>query len=1191
MSNKIQLLSCNDPFNRSKRILQQIEHCSIMTVEGYLKNSPIYDSEELFIVHIDGRRIEKVEYETMVVPKGSYISIMPAIHSGGGGGGKSVVSLLAGLALAYVSFGVGGLASGKAWGAAAASWTTAGTIAAAATMFVGGMLINRLTPAPKIDKMSDQQQTQTYSWGKLQPLQGQGNSVGITYGSVRAAPQILAQYVSVQGDKQFLNILLCAGEGPLDLVEDIKINENPIANFKDVEVEIRLGTNDQSPISYFGDTYADLSLGYNLDSVGTWRTQRLNTNTTQGLEIQIEMPAGLCHINDSGKNQNGWVRIDAEYKLAEEVEWQPWLSNLQITDNKTTPLRRVFRKDNLPIGQYEVRVQCSAKSGTSVTKDVNSISWSQVSSVMYDDFQRPNKALVGIRALATDQLSGGMPSITYEQKRMTVWVYNPDSGEYEQKAADNPAWACYDLIHYCRRILNIHTRQWVYKVYGAKKEKMVYADFERWAERCDKMDLKVDLYVETKGQLYSKLHDLSIVGRGMIIQRGTKFGCICDMPSDPVMLFNMGNIIDGSFSESFIELSERANEIELTFPNREKNWEKDIIQVYGEDWDDDAVIKNPTAVSIDGISRWKQAYRQAVYMLKGSQYNIRTVSFEADIDAIACQVGDVILVQHDLPIWGFGGRLLGGNRNSLKLDREVRLLADVDYEIMVKDSLTDTIATIKIESIAADITTDTISLSEPLDFDPAPYDDTYTFGEIDKSAKPFRLINISRSSEQTRTLSALEYIPEIYDENYDFPEIDYSANENEIRNLVAADSFDEDGTYYTNISWTAPRTSNDKVRLFADDKLIAEVMSGETYFRWEPEEWGNVTIRAVALNNFGMEISSKTIVHHVASPLPADVPSFSVSFVNQSKQFIFDWMTPDSINPIDGYEIRRGQAWSAAQPIKRIDGRNMIRDSFIAVRGRSQFWICAYNRYGYSPIPIAFEIDVAQMPGQDIIEAVPDYEETGTIEGYGELLNGSLIQWSGLTVGFIKSHTWGELKEMDWISGTMGPVTATGQIVDIGKAASIIVWIDEIWAVVPDQPSFWEYQASFDGINYSDWRPLPTSEIEGRYFIFRVAIRGVNRGGVLRSANLLIDVPENEVKISAMQIPKEGIYINFVPQFVRNPTIQITPNNESLLVEKTEISGAGCFVRLLKGELVGTTEKEYAPMPVAGEADIFATGF
>ena len=1183
----INILSIRNPFSRSDRTIQKVEFSAVMTVEGYVRQSPIFFDGEHYHVTVNGGLVDPKEYRTITINEGSYITICPVV-AGGSGGGKSIVSLIASLALAYVSFGVGGLASGGAWGAAAATWTTTGMLMAAATMFLGGMLISRLTPTPKMDKQQDSDQTQTYSWGNLQPLQGQGHSVGITYGTVRAAPQILSQHVSTSGDKQYLNILLCAGEGPMDKFENLRINDNPIENFKDIIVDTRLGTNTQSAISYFGDTYADMSLNYDLNTIGTWRIQRLNTNATQGLEIQIELPAGLCHMGDTGKTQSGWVRIDAMYRRVGETVWTGWLSGFEISAAQTSPLRRVFRKDDLEIGQYEVQVRCSAKSGTSATKDVNSMTWSQVSSVLYDDFRRPNRALVGIRALATDQLSGGLPSITYEQTRSTVWVYNPNKGIYEEEAADNPAWACYDLVHYCRKLQHPLTREWQFKVYGAKKDKIIYSDFKSWADWCVKMNLKVNLFIEQKGQLDSKMQDISIVGRGRVIRRGTKFGCICDMPTEPVQLFTMGNIVSGSFNVSYLELPERANEVEITFPNREKNWEKDIIQVYGKDWDNDDTIKNPTSISMDGITSWEQAYRQAKYMLKSSEYIIETISFDADVDAIACQVGDVILVQHDLPKWGFGGRILGGNQTSLRLDREAFMQLGSVHEIRVKNSQTDEIVQREIEPVSEDTTTTTLILKDPLGFDPEPYDDVYTFGEIDKSAKPFRLIETRRSSDQTRTLTALEHIPEIYLENYDFPQIDYVANDGEIRNLIAANSFSEDGTYRVNISWTAPRSDISKVRLTINGKKIAEIQPSETFYQWEPTLWGNVAITAIAINNLGLEVSSVGKVHYVTSPIPDDVPQFEVTFISQGKQFVFDWVVPEGLNPISGYEIRRGQAWEAGQAVKRIDGRQIIREDLVAVRGRSKFWICAYNKYGYSLNPLACDIDVEQMPGRDVVDTIYDYEETGEVSGYGELIGGSLVQWSGLTVEYINSHLWAELKDMDWLNGCMGSVVVVGKVIDIGKPASVIIWTDEIWSQVPDKPSLWEYQSSFDNAIYSDWRPLPLTEVEGRYFKFRITVRGVARSGILQNGNLIFDVPENTVKLPAVEVPIQGVYVSFTPGFVRAPTIQVTPNDEALVVEKTQISGDGCFIKLFKLEW---KNNQFVQTATEGFADLFATGF
>lgn len=251
--NKITLVTTPNPFNHSSKTIKKLNYNSVATLEGYLKESPIYDPKEHFLVVVNGKIVPKDQYGVTSLNKGSFISIVPRISMGGGGTGKSILSLVAGLALAYVSFGVGGIASGGLWGSAMATWTTGGMIAAAATMFVGGMLINRMTPRPKIDRGGSggsDAEARSYTWGRLQPMQGQGNAVGITYGNVQAPTQILAQYVSVEGDKQYLNVLLCAGEGPLDKIENLKINDNPIENYQGVQVEYRMGTTRKSQFHF-----------------------------------------------------------------------------------------------------------------------------------------------------------------------------------------------------------------------------------------------------------------------------------------------------------------------------------------------------------------------------------------------------------------------------------------------------------------------------------------------------------------------------------------------------------------------------------------------------------------------------------------------------------------------------------------------------------------------------------------------------------------------------------------------------------------------------------------------------------------------------------------------------------------------------------------------------------------------------
>jgi len=89
---------------------------------------------------------------------------------------------------------------------------------------------------------------------------------------------------------------------------------------------------------------------------------------------------------------------------------------------------------------------------------------------------------------------------------------------------------------------------------------------------------------------------------------GTKYGPVWDAISEPVQMFGMGNIIKGTFNEEFLPTNDRANAIEVTFTNKDKNYERDTVTVYGSDYDTDNDDKT-TQVTCNGITDYKQAYR------------------------------------------------------------------------------------------------------------------------------------------------------------------------------------------------------------------------------------------------------------------------------------------------------------------------------------------------------------------------------------------------------------------------------------------------------------------------------------------------------------------------------------------------------------------------------------------------------
>ncbi|AJQ29637.1 host specificity factor TipJ family phage tail protein [Pelosinus fermentans] len=683
---------------------------------------------EDYIVSINGNVVE--DAKAQLVNSDDWLAVCPVV----GKSGRGWFRIIGTLALGYFTGSLAktwGTTWGSTFGGASGFWAN---MAAGAVNMIGGNLINHWFPPIKADRAAEV--NPSYNWGNAQSQTGQGNALAVTYGTMRTAGQVLAQHVSSDNEDQYLNILLCGGEGPIDSISDIRINDNPISYYRKVTAEPLLGTNDQKAISNFNDTYDDQSLAYELNKDGTWATQQTEGSAVEGLEVTLQFPYGLYYAKDDGSLGDASVTVKIEYQKVGSENWA-YFATATINAHQNTAFFRTYRLDNLTAAQYEVRVQCTDKSGIS-TRYSTRVYWTQLSSIMYDDFARPGKVLIGIKALATSQLSGGVPIITWLQTREKVWVWNAETSKYEQKSATNPAWAAYDMIHRCRQIKNIHTDNYEFVVQGVQTSRAVYQDFVRWADFCEDRNLTFNYIFDTANVLWTLLQKPEGVGRGKVIMRGTKFGCVCDAPGDPVQLFTVGNILTDKFKETFVSLKDRANAIEVSFPNKDKAYEKDVITAYADDYDE-STEPNITQITLDGVTTVEQAYREAKYRLRLNQYLVRTVEHSADIDAIACQINDVVLLVHDVPQWGFSGRLLAATATTVQLDREVTLepyksnVVAIQITNLAATTCQDvqSIVTVGVQGVRSETITDTITLTNAMPTVPLKWD-LYSFGETNK---------------------------------------------------------------------------------------------------------------------------------------------------------------------------------------------------------------------------------------------------------------------------------------------------------------------------------------------------------------------------------------------------------------------------------------------------------------------------
>lgn len=1249
-------------------------------------------------IQIDGRKVDAVveDISKLPVKRDSVIVVMPRVAKGG----KSILGLIAVIALSVVAMGVGNLLAvgGGSFFAGGAAWGAASYIGAAAVMFLGNSLVSRFF-APKIDagKYGDKEDP-TYSWSGVSTMDGQGNGIAITYGKVKSGGQSIMKFTSNDGNDQYFNWLVAAGEGELS-ISDIKLNSNPVENYESVTLDIRNGTNDQDVIQNFNDTILTKSVAYEIAN-NEWRTDQLEGNSTEGIIIEVECQNGLYHANDNGSLGTAWVDIRAQYALVGSDDWTTFVqagryaknnalgavvvdssrrndkyrviissakdsdgyvidnqirvrvvekifdgesktitkgetgtidiygfrfdkakllaaskglytiemadSENRITGAKAGNVRRQFRVDNLPAGRYKVRVTVTDRSAKiDSSRDAVRIWWTQLSSIIYDDFCYPGVALLGIKAKATDQLSGGQPQLEFIKERATIYAWNPATQAYEGKAANNPAWAAYDFIHGAERLMDINNHAYVYEYKGVPKELMLYDQFKQWADNCDRLNLKINLEVTTIKDFWTIVNqDIAPVGRGMVVQFGTKFGCIYDHATQPVQLFTMGNIVQGSFSLSYLSTDERADSIELTYVDAEKEYEKTTLTIYSDDYDTLDIPNQPTQIAMHGITSYEQAYREGKYQLYCNRLLTKTISFKADVEAIGCMVGDVIQVAHDVPQWSISGRVLEALDDGsviLPIDPDEITMSTDQYDLMIRSSEDNTLTTYSLTSLSGAYgEVKAVAVGNKIN---AEDGDLFSLGKVESVVKPFTVTGITRSKDLEYTITAIEYADGIFDENYTIPPKDTTIitdpNAVDVINLDAHQVGWKDklGRQMSHlyISWAMPegaQADSFTVLLSKDTGRTWSVLTTTTNMSAEADVTAYTVYYVKVITNYRLRQSSGAVcgpVSEGSDELPPNVTKLDVEVLhNGTRRYYWDFDYPNP-NDIAGFRFKYIQGsvanWNTgflvqdglitAQPYETATVRQGVHTIMIkavdnAGQESANFATCLVDFGEPLEDNVLYKLDFSSNHWSNI-------QTSGSVmlDGYIHSKQNSThyiapgnYYWDSPTANF-----WGSLMYQDFYVEATLTAPASGNfyvLYDIVNAANIL------YKVIDRDNIYKQYSTKFK-VN------------AGERISLRFEAPSGSEETVLKKLIAVIDVPDREEHFEKLVIPAEGLELPIVTPNYQTTAVKIDSISSTLqgTYQLDIVSRTPCKIRFYRIN----NDAGWSRDPVAVTADVTWQGF
>jgi hypothetical protein len=413
----------------------------------------------------------------------------------------------------------------------------------------------------------------------------------------------------------------------------------------------------------------------------------------------------LTFLNPDSSTHTASRVVTGEWQLTDpainQVEVLTWSAGyIDFNGASQSPLYNRTSIYGLAPGKYDVRVtkygsgripstiQPGDNFGSAIGQDI----WMHsVNEVALLDLSYPNMILIGVRALATGQLAGSQINITaLIEHGLRTLDTNIMPGALQAFEEDNPACVTADMM--------------LDGLYGGGQSPGITApnidrfidEWISWAELNDQLvadgnggNIRRHVFngvFDSESNLWDSVNVVGRMSRSQVIPLGRDYGVFVDQPDTPCQIFSVGNIAQDSFNETWVAIDDRANQVEIQFADSTRFYKQDNPIVYMDPalQDTGQIIKN---VRIDGkgITVPAQAWHLARFKQRCNQFLLRTGSFRCDVDAIAARPGNVIILQHDVPEWGWGGRTLQGSSTSVvNIDRDdLPFVSGTSYSLII----------------------------------------------------------------------------------------------------------------------------------------------------------------------------------------------------------------------------------------------------------------------------------------------------------------------------------------------------------------------------------------------------------------------------------------------------------------------------------------------------------------------------
>jgi len=735
--NCLKIISVVNPFDLSDRNVENVPFTGQNLSDIINKYAAGMDE---VIVHVNQMKLDPVEKEkyNLALKAGDEIVLIPAVRDV-----------------------VGAIVAVASWVATSAGYASVTAMLVSTAIAIGvsigiAYLIRAIGSSPDDAEIES---TSTYSWSPA-TVQRQGTPVPRRYGTNKEFGNIIAAWRAPDGADETLYTLISFGDGPDGgiVADSIYINNQPADNYDGVTTAERKGTLSQSAVfSTLKCEYQPAIEVINVADGGgayTWTTPDKDFNW---LEIALKYSGHL--VKEDGGVRTQYVAIKIEISAHGAETWYTLADEILVCAN--WPMQKNYVSTGTYTGGSPVSITKGTRCDIRVTKTntgrlfmsnrASRYLWlATVREVINTAFTYPGLALLGISALATENLSGSL-QISCIRKGRIVNVY--DGSSWALEWSDNPVWVIWDIL--TRPVISGDGDGTPYAIerYDGIDPARLTPYLDEWYDAADYFD---DLISDGQGDtqkriifngvfdesttVWEAVNRVCAMARCEVLRIGRNYTILVDKPytGNPVQLFSAGNIKPGSYRKNYIDLEDRAGELQIDYLDKDIDYQMTpMLHV-------DTAIDSTASKTIEGfgITRATQAWRAIYYELAKNRVLKYMTTFEADIDAIACKKGDIVLVVEP---WRLGGRIASCTANNkviLETPPSISAADTLAVRVNHPDTGAETVETHTVSSVDGT----EVTIADTWTVTPKK-DDLYAFGPTGSIIKKFRVVGITQGSE------------------------------------------------------------------------------------------------------------------------------------------------------------------------------------------------------------------------------------------------------------------------------------------------------------------------------------------------------------------------------------------------------------------------------------------------------------